>query len=93
MKSHHRNLQNICENIMYFIRILQVLLKNPKRTGVDALLPSAKQLLALREELRSEEERLVAGRLELARRYQEPDRVAVPRDEFSSWFEEAADAS
>jgi capsid portal protein len=64
----------------------------PKRTGADALLPSAKQLLALREELRSEESRLAAGRLELARRYQEPERVAVPRDEFTSWFQETSDA-
>ncbi|MBN2196391.1 MAG: phage portal protein [Polyangiaceae bacterium] len=57
------------------------------------LVSSAKQLLALREELRSEEERLAAGRLELARRYQEPEHVAVPRDEFASWFQETSDAS
>ena len=50
------------------------------------LLSSAKQLLSLREELRSEEARLAAGRLELARRYQEPERVTVPREEFGSWF-------
>jgi polyhydroxyalkanoate synthesis regulator phasin len=34
---------------------------------------SAKQLLALREELRAEEERLATGRLELARRYLETE--------------------
>ena len=56
------------------------------------LLSNAKQLLALREELRNEEQRLAAGRLELARRYQEPERMVVPREEFASWFREAPDA-
>ena len=64
----------------------------PKRTAPDALLSNARQLLALREELRSEEERLSAGRLELARRYLEPERVTVPREEFASWFREVPDA-
>ena len=40
----------------------------PKPVG-DSLLPNAKQLLVLREELHAEEERLAAGRLDLARRY------------------------
>jgi hypothetical protein len=39
------------------------------------------------------EERLAATRLDLARRYQESERVRVPRDEFASWFEKASDAS
>jgi polyhydroxyalkanoate synthesis regulator phasin len=64
----------------------------PKRTGSDPLLSNAKQLLALREELRSEEQRLAVGRLELGRRYQEPERMVVPRDEFASWFREVPDA-
>ncbi len=62
------------------------------QAGPDALLPSAKQLLALREDLRAEEERLAAGRLELARRYQGVERVKVPRDEFDAWFGEVPDA-
>jgi ubiquinone biosynthesis protein UbiJ len=57
------------------------------------LLPSAKQLLALREELRAEEERLAAGRLELARRYQDVEHVKVPREEFVRWFDEVHDAT
>ena len=66
----------------------------PKQARGDALVGSAKQLLALREELRDEEQRVAASRLELARRYQEPDRVVVPRQEFASWFkEEHQDAS
>ena len=58
----------------------------------DSLLPNAKQLLALREDLHAEEERLAAGRLELARRYQDVERVKVPRDEFARWFREVPDA-
>jgi PBSX family phage portal protein len=65
----------------------------PKAAGAESLLPSAKQLLALREELRAEEERLAAGRLELARRYQDVEHVKVPREEFVRWFDEVHDAT
>jgi polyhydroxyalkanoate synthesis regulator phasin len=64
----------------------------PKAVGAESLLPSAKQLLALREDLRAEEERLAAGRLDLARRYQDVEHVKVPRDEFARWFGEVPDA-
>jgi PBSX family phage portal protein len=63
----------------------------PKAVGPEALLPSAKQLLALREDLRAEEERLSNGRLDLARRYLDVERVEVPRAEFETWFGEARD--
>lgn len=63
----------------------------PKAVNPEALLPSAKQLLALREDLRAEEDRLAAGRLDLARRYQDVERVAVPRAEFDAWFGEVRD--
>ena len=53
-------------------------------------LEDAKRLLALREELRAEEERLALGRMDLARRYLDAERVAVPREEFESWFSEGA---
>jgi capsid portal protein len=65
----------------------------PKASGPDALLPSAKQLLALREDLRAEEERLAHGRLDLARRYLDVEHVKVPREEFDAWFGEARDAT
>ena len=64
----------------------------PKPVGPEALLPSAKQLLALREDLRAEEARLAHGRLELARRYLDVEHVKVPREEFDAWFGEARDA-
>jgi PBSX family phage portal protein len=65
----------------------------PKASGPDALLPSAKQLLALREDLRAEEQRLAEGRLDLARRYLDVEHVKVPREEFDAWFGEARDAT
>jgi len=64
----------------------------PKPSGPDALLPSAKQLLALREDLRAEEDRLAAGRLDLARRFLDVEHVKVPRDELARWFGEVRDA-
>jgi PBSX family phage portal protein len=64
----------------------------PKAVNPEALLPSAKQLLALREDLRAEEGRLATGRLDLARRYLETERVKVPREEFDAWFGEVRDA-
>jgi hypothetical protein len=64
----------------------------PKAVNPEALLSSAKQLLALREDLRAEEDRLAAGRLDLARRYLETERVKVPREEFAAWFGEVRDA-
>ncbi|WP_395831709.1 phage portal protein [Archangium violaceum] len=60
------------------------------RTAKGHLLEDAKQLLALREDLRAEEERLALGRMELARRYLDAERVAVPREEFESWLSEGA---
>jgi PBSX family phage portal protein len=64
------------------------------QTGVEDLrtppgpnvLGSAKQLLSLREELRSEEARLAEQRMQLARQYAEPVRITVPKDEFRTWF-------
>lgn len=64
----------------------------PKAVNPEALLPSAKQLLTLREDLRAEEDRLATGRLDLARRYLETERVKVPREEFDAWFGEVRDA-
>ncbi len=59
----------------------------PKDVAPDALLPSAKHLIALREDLRAEEERLADGRLELARRYLDVEHVKVPREEFDTWLD------
>jgi PBSX family phage portal protein len=59
----------------------------------EELLPSAQQLLALREDLRAEEERLSRGRLDLARRSLDTEQVKVPREEFDAWFGEVPDAS
>lgn len=56
--------------------------------GQPNLLGNAKQLLALREDLRQEEARLADQRMQLARQYSAPERVTVPRDEFHSWFRE-----
>ena len=68
------------------------------RTEKGPLLDDARRLLDLRDELLAEEARLGERRMELARRYLaggEPERVAVPDDEFASWFEPegARDAS
>lgn len=55
------------------------------------LLDDARALVNLRDELALEEERLADNRLKLARRYlhdREPERVAVPADEFDRWFED-----
>jgi PBSX family phage portal protein len=57
--------------------------------AAPSLLEDAKRLVGLREELRAEEDRVAHQRLELARRYAEPERVTVPREEFESWFAEA----
>ena len=65
----------------------------PKPATGEALLPSAKQLLALREDLRAEEARLAQGRLDLARRYVDAEHVKVPRAEFDAWFGEAPDGT
>jgi Bacteriophage capsid portal protein len=68
------------------------------RTEKGSLLDDARRLLDLRDELAAEEARLGERRMELARRYLdggEPERVAVPDEEFASWFEPegARDAS
>ena len=55
--------------------------------------PRPEQLLALREDLRAEEQRLAEGRLDLARRYLDVEHVKVPREEFDAWFGEARDAT
>jgi capsid portal protein len=60
---------------------------SPKQPGAESLLPSAKHLIALREDLRAEEERLADGRLELARRYLDVEHVKVPREEFDTWLD------
>lgn len=62
--------------------------KPPTETLVD----QAKRLLALREELAAEEQRLASQRMAFAReafQRPEPDRVEVPAGEWRSWFEEA----
>lgn len=59
-----------------------------KPVGGEMVLPGAKHLLALREQMRDEEERLAAERLELARRYHETEHVKVPAAEFDTWFGE-----
>jgi len=64
-----------------------------KPASPEGMLLSAKQLLALREDLRAEEERLTHGRLELARRYLDVEHVKVPPEEFDAWFGEARDAT
>ena len=64
----------------------------PKPT--ETLVESAKRLLALREELAAEEERLVSQRMTMAResmRRPEPEVVVVPSAEWQSWFEEGKD--
>jgi len=61
------------------------------RTRKGGVLDDARALLDLRDELDAEEQRLTESRLDLARRYlddREPDRFPVPRDEFTSWFEQ-----
>ena len=62
------------------------------KAPADALATSAKHLLAIREDLRAEEDRLAEGRLELARRYGEAETVRVPKAEFDTWFQGATDA-
>jgi capsid portal protein len=58
-------------------------------TQKASLLDDAKRLIRLREELKNEETRLATTRMDLARRYlsENAEKVAVPRDEFASWFE------
>jgi PBSX family phage portal protein len=53
----------------------------------DGLLADAKHLLALREDLKAEEERLATSRLQMAREAMATERVSVPSDEFRRWFE------
>jgi len=53
------------------------------------LMESARSLLTLRDELAAEERQLGDRRMAMARRYlddQQPDRLSVPGDEFSAWF-------
>lgn len=64
----------------------QTLDVNAKRPGGESLLADARKLLSLREELVAEEQRLVDERMELARRFMEPEVVHVPREEFEAWF-------
>jgi capsid portal protein len=53
----------------------------------DGLLADAKHLLALREDLKAEEERLATSRLQMAREAMATERVSVPSDEFRRWFD------
>jgi capsid portal protein len=53
----------------------------------DGLLADAKHLLALREDLKAEEQRLATSRLQMAREAMATERVSVPSDEFRRWFE------
>jgi PBSX family phage portal protein len=57
-------------------------------TNKVSLLDDAKRLVQLREEMRSEEDRMAKVRLDMARKYmtEKPDRISVPEDEFDSWF-------
>ena len=58
----------------------------------ETLVEQAKRLLALREELAAEEQRLASQRMTLAREAfhrPEPEHVEVPPAEWRSWFEEA----
>jgi polyhydroxyalkanoate synthesis regulator phasin len=60
----------------------------------ETLVEQAKHLLALREELAAEEQRLASQRMTLAREaFQRPppERLEVPPAEWRSWFEEARD--
>ncbi len=52
------------------------------------IVEQAKRLVNLREELLAEETSLAERRMELARKYEEPERIRVPDEEFRSWFEE-----
>jgi hypothetical protein len=64
----------------------------PKPT--ETLVENAKRLLARREELAAEEERLTSQRMTMAResmRRPEPEVVVVPSAEWQSWFEEGKD--
>jgi PBSX family phage portal protein len=58
-------------------------------TQKGSLLDDAKHLVRLREEFKTEESRMIATRMEMARKYMAVDteRVDVPRDEFTSWFD------
>jgi len=61
--------------------------KAPTETLVD----QAKHLVALREQLVAEEQRLAEGRIALARQELErtpPERITVPEAEWARWFEE-----
>ncbi len=61
--------------------------KAPTETLVD----QAKHLVALREQLVAEEQRLAEGRIALARQELErtpPERIMVPEAEWARWFEE-----
>ena len=62
-------------------------------TQKASLIDDAKRLIRLREELKNEETRLSTTRMELARRYlsENEEKVAVPRDEFASWFENGSE--
>jgi PBSX family phage portal protein len=60
----------------------------------ETLVEQAKRLLALREELAAEEDRLAATRMKLAREAYArpaPDRIEVPAAGWRSWFEESGD--
>jgi polyhydroxyalkanoate synthesis regulator phasin len=66
---------------------IQTGVEDLRARGGASLLDDARKLMALREELRDEEDRLAKRRMDLARSYAEPpERVTVPTDEWSRWF-------
>jgi capsid portal protein len=72
---------------------IQTGVEDLRARGGGSLLDDARKLMALRDELRGEEDRLATRRMDLARSYGEaPERVTVPTDEWSRWFGGADDA-
>ena len=72
---------------------IQTGVEDLRARGGGSLLDDARKLMALRDELRGEEDRLAKRRMDLARSYGEvPERVTVPTDEWSRWFGGADDA-
>ncbi len=53
-----------------------------------SLVDQAKRMITLRDELLAEETALAERRMVLARQYPEPERIPVPEEQFTSWFEE-----
>jgi PBSX family phage portal protein len=72
---------------------IQTGVEDLRARGGGSLLDDARKLMALRDELRGEEDRLAKRRMNFARSYADPpERVSVPFDEWSRWFGGADDA-